>query len=296
MLNEIRKILELPLLKIRDYEITLFDLLMIVLIFTISRFILWFLQKFLKRNVFRNSTIDEGRQFTLLQLIRYCVYVVASLLAFQAVGVQLSLLLAGSAALLVGIGLGLQQIFRDLVSGLILLFEGNVTVGDIIEVNALIGRVTAIGLRTSRIETRDAVTIVVPNSRFIDDNVINWSHNHKLTRFHITLSVSYECEPQEVKKVLLEVVKQHRDVVEKPAPFVRFQHFGESGIELDLLFWTYNVWRIENLKSEIRYSIFSAFRQHNIRIPYPKRTVYLHVDPKNGVAPETWQNLSKEQS
>ncbi|HEX8529693.1 MAG TPA: mechanosensitive ion channel domain-containing protein, partial [Cytophagales bacterium] len=195
MTEQIRKFLELPLLKIKDFELTLFDIVLVALIFTISRLLVWSAQKFLRRNIFRRSTIDEGRQFTLLQLIKYFVYIIATLLALQAVGVQLSLLLAGSAALLVGIGLGLQQTFKDLVSGLILLFEGNVTVGDIIEVNALIGRVTAIGLRTSKIESRDAITFIVPNSRLLEDNVINWSHNKKLTRFNIALSVSYDCDP-----------------------------------------------------------------------------------------------------
>jgi small-conductance mechanosensitive channel len=294
MTEQIRKFLELPLLKIRDFELTLFDIVLVVLIFTFSRLLVWSAQKFLKRNIFRRSTIDEGRQFTLLQLIKYFVYIIATLLALQAVGVQLSLLLAGSAALLVGIGLGLQQTFKDLVSGLILLFEGNVTVGDIIEVNALIGRVTAIGLRTSKIESRDAITFIVPNSRLLEDNVINWSHNKKLTRFNIALSVSYDCDPDRVKKILLECVRGNRDVVEKPSPFVRLQDFGENGIRFELLFWTYNVWRIENLKSEIRFGIFKAFRANGITIPFPQRDVHVRVNGKELPAEDSLRNLTGE--
>ncbi len=248
---------------------------MVVIIFAVSRLLVWSLRKFLQKRIFRKSTIDEGRQFTLIQLVKYFVYVVATLLAFQALGVQLSLLLAGSAALLVGIGLGLQQTFKDLVSGLILLFEGNVTVGDIVEINTLIGRVTSIGLRTSKIESRDAITIIVPNSRFLEDNVVNWSHNKKLTRFTIPISVSYDCDVEVVRKTLLECVKSHRDVVEKPGPFVRLQDFGDSGVRFELLFWTYNVWRIENLKSDIRYSIFKAFKANQITIPFPQRDVHV---------------------
>jgi len=294
MTERIRDFLELPLLKIKDFEITLFDILLVVLIFSISRLLVWSVRKFLQRNLFRRSTIDEGRQFTLIQLVKYFVYVIASLLALQAVGVQLSLLLAGSAALLVGIGLGLQQTFKDLVSGLILLFEGNVTVGDIIEVNALIGRVTAIGLRTSKIESRDAITFIVPNSRLLEDNVINWSHNKKLTRFNIPLSVSYDCDPDQVRKVLLECVKGNRDVVEKPSPFVRLQDFGENGLKFELLFWTYNVWRIENLKSEIRYAIFRAFRTHHITIPLPQRDIHVRSVGKDVSAEDALRNLTGE--
>ncbi len=294
MTEQIRKFLELPLLKIKDFELTLFDIVLVVLIFTISRLLVWSAQKFIKRNIFRRSTIDEGRQFTLLQLIKYFVYIIATLLALQAVGVQLSLLLAGSAALLVGIGLGLQQTFKDLVSGLILLFEGNVTVGDIIEVQALIGRVTAIGLRTSKIESRDAITFIVPNSRLLEDNVINWSHNKKLTRFNIPLLVSYNCDPDHVKKILLECVRGNRDVVEKPSPFVRFQDFGENGIRFELLFWTYNVWRIENLKSEIRFGIFKAFRANGIIIPFPQRDVHVRVNGKDLPTEDSLRNLTGE--
>ena len=294
MTDQFRNILELPLLKIKDFELTLFDIVLVILIFTFSRLLVWSTQKFLKRNIFRRSTIDEGRQFTLLQLIKYFVYIIATLLALQAVGVQLSLLLAGSAALLVGIGLGLQQTFKDLVSGLILLFEGNVTVGDIIEVNALIGRVTAIGLRTSKIESRDAITFIVPNSRLLEDNVINWSHNKKLTRFNIPLSVSYDCDPDKVKKILLECVRGNRDVVEKPGPFVRLQDFGENGLKFELLFWTYNVWRIENLKSEIRYGIFRAFRANGVSIPFPQREVHVRVNGKDLPTEDSLRNLTGE--
>lgn len=294
MTEQIRNFLELPLLKIKDFELTLFDIVLVVLIFTFSRLLVWSTQKFLKRNIFRRSTIDEGRQFTLLQLIKYFVYIIATLLALQAVGVQLSLLLAGSAALLVGIGLGLQQTFKDLVSGLILLFEGNVTVGDIIEVNALIGRVTAIGLRTSKIESRDAITFIVPNSRLLEDNVINWSHNKKLTRFSIPLSVSYDSDPDHVKKILLECVRGNRDVVEKPSPFVRLQDFGDNGLQFELLFWTYNVWRIENLKSEIRYGIFRAFRANGISIPFPQRDIHVRVNGKDLPTEDSLRNLTGE--
>ncbi len=294
MAERIRGFLELPILKIKDFEIALFDILVVVIIFAVSRLLVWSLRKFLQKRIFRKSTIDEGRQFTLIQLVKYFVYVVATLLAFQALGVQLSLLLAGSAALLVGIGLGLQQTFKDLVSGLILLFEGNVTVGDIVEINTLIGRVTSIGLRTSKIESRDAITIIVPNSRFLEDNVVNWSHNKKLTRFTIPISVSYDCDVEVVRKTLLECVKSHRDVVEKPGPFVRLQDFGDSGVLFELLFWTYNVWRIENLKSDIRYSIFKAFKANQITIPFPQRDVHVRSISKDFSSEDAFRNLSEE--
>lgn len=275
MIDNLKRILEFTIFKIKDYEISVIDLFIVIFIIISSRFLVWFIQKVLRKRIFSKGTIDEGRQFAFLQLIKYFIYLIAILFIFQAMGISISLLLAGSAALLVGIGLGLQQTFNDLVSGLILLFEGSVRVGDIIEINTLIGRVTAIGVRTSKVETRDNVTIIVPNSKFIVDNVINWSHNKKLTRFSIALTTSYKSDPVLVKQTLLACIRQHRDVAEKPAPLVRFQDFSENGMKFELLFWTYNVWRIESLKSEIRFSIFKLFKENNIRIPYPQRDLHI---------------------
>ncbi len=282
MVEDIKRILEFTIVKVKNYEISVIDIIIALLIFAGTRLLLWSIQKFLQKNIFSRGTIDQGRQFAFTQLIRYFVYTIAVLLIFQTLGISISLLLAGSAALLVGVGLGLQQTFNDLVSGLILLFEGNVRVGDIIEINNLIGRVTAIGVRTSKVETRDNVTIIVPNSKFIVDNVINWSNNNKkLTRFTITLYTSYDSDPAQVKQVLMSCIKQHRDVVEKPSPIVRLQNFGDNGLHFDLLFWTQNVWRIESLKSEIRFSIFKTFKENKITIPYPQRD--LHIKPNGSV-------------
>jgi small-conductance mechanosensitive channel len=275
MVDDLQNILEFTIFKIKDYEVSVIDILIALIIIAGSRLLIWSFQKFLQKNFFSRGTIDEGRQFAFLQLIKYFVYTIAVLMIFQSLGISISLLLAGSAALLVGVGLGLQQTFNDLVSGLILLFEGNVQVGDIIEINTLIGRVTAIGVRTSKVETRDNVTIIVPNSKFIVDNVINWSHNKKLTRYTISVTTSYDTDAQLVRQTLLKCVKQHRDVVDKPAPIVRLQDFGDNGLHFDLLFWTYNVWRVESLKSEIRFTIFKDFKDNNINIPYPQRDLHI---------------------
>ena len=290
MLDDIKKVLEFTIFKIKDYEISVIDLFIVAFIVIASRFLIWSITKFLQKRIFSSGTIDEGRQFAFIQLIKYFIYLLAILFTFQSLGISISLLLAGSAALLVGVGLGLQQTFNDLVSGLILLFEGNVQVGDIIEINTLIGRVTAIGIRTSKVETRDNVTIIVPNSKFIIDNVINWSHNKKLTRFSIALTTSYDSDPVLVKQTLLACVKQHRDVVEKPVPLVRFQDFGENGFRFELLFWTSNVWRIENLKSEIRFSIFKMFKESKITIPYQQRDLHIKTNGVINTHPSAMDN------
>ncbi len=265
----LRKFLEFELLKIKDYEITVFDILLIVVLVTVARLLVLFLSSLLRRGFFRRKQVDKGRQEAVIQLIKYFIYVVVIILSLQITGIQLSLLLAGSAALLVGIGLGLQQTFNDLVSGLILLFEGSINIGDIVELdNGLVGRVTEVGLRTSKVETRDSIGIIVPNSKFINNNIINWSHNRSLTRFIIQVGVAYRSDPRHVEATLLASVQGHSEVAQNPTPLVRLRDFGNSSVGYELLFWTYSAWRIEHIKSDIRFVIFEKFRAEGIEIPF----------------------------
>ncbi len=274
--REVRQFLEFELLKIKDYEITVFDILLIILLMTVARLLIWFLSSLLRRGFFRRKQVDKGRQEAVIQLIKYLIYVVVIILSLQITGIQLSLLLAGSAALLVGIGLGLQQTFNDLVSGLILLFEGSINIGDIVELdNGLVGRVTEVGLRTSKVETRDSIGIIVPNSKFINNNIINWSHNRSLTRFIIQVGVAYRNDPRHVEATLLASVQGHSEVAHNPTPLVRLKDFGDSSVLYELLFWTYSAWRIEHIKSDIRFVIFEKFKQEDIEIPFNQYDINL---------------------
>ncbi|GAB3163900.1 mechanosensitive ion channel family protein [Telluribacter humicola] len=275
--REVRRFLEFNLFKVKNFEITVFDILIIVSLILLGRLLIWLLAGVLRRGFFQRNQVDQGRQEAVIQLIRYFIYTIVFILGLEIAGVQLSILLAGSAALLVGVGLGLQQTFNDLVSGLILLFEGSINVGDIVELdNGLVGRVTDVGLRTSKLETRDSIGIIVPNSKFINNNIINWSHNRSLTRFIIKVGVSYRNDPRRVESILLSSAGEHSEVAQNPPPTVRLMDFGESGLMYELLFWTYSAWRIEYIKSEIRFVIFERFRQEKIEIPYPQRDINLH--------------------
>lgn len=275
--REVRRFLEFNLIKVKTFEITVFDVLIILMLILLGRLLIWLLSGVLRRGFFQRNQVDQGRQEAVVQLIKYFTYTVVFILGLEIVGVQLSLLLAGSAALLVGVGLGLQQTFNDLVSGLILLFEGSINVGDIVELdNGIVGRVTDVGLRTSKLETRDSIGIIVPNSKFINNNIINWSHNRSLTRFIINVRVSYRNDPQKVENILLLSASEHSEVAQNPPPTVRLMDFGESGLMYELLFWTYSAWRIEYIKSEIRIAVFDRFRQEKIEIPYPQRDINLH--------------------
>jgi small-conductance mechanosensitive channel len=193
-------------------------------------------------------------------------------------------MLAGSAALLVGLGLGLQQTFNDIVSGIIILIEGTIRVGDVLELEGLVGRVTEIKLRTSTVYTRDGMNVIVPNHRFINENVVNWTHNHLANRFRITVGVAYGSDEQLVHKLLKECAEAHDDVITKETDrsvLVRLIGFGDSSLDFEILFWSRNAFRIEQTKSDIRFAILKAFREAGITIPFPQHDVHLIPVPKN---------------
>ena len=168
--------LESTLIETKDFDVTVYEVLIILLIFIFTAL----LMRVIKR-VFRvrekRKELDSGRSHAFLQILKYVIWLAVILISFETVGIKLTLLLAGSAALLVGLGLGLQQIFQDIMSGVAILFEGILKVGDIVEIQEnIVGRVIEIGLRTSKIETRDNIIMVVPNSKFGTTMIIlSWS-------------------------------------------------------------------------------------------------------------------------
>lgn len=267
--------LKSTLIETKDFDVTVYEVFTILLIFLFTAL----LMRVLKR-VFRNrekrKEFDSGRSHAILQILKYVIWLAVILISFETVGIKLTLLLAGSAALLVGLGLGLQQIFQDIMSGVAILFEGNLKVGDIVEIqDNLIGRVIEIGLRTSKIETRDNIIMVVPNSKFVTDIVINWSHNEKKTRFHVDVGVAYGSDVEKVSKVLLQCAVAQDKISPSPIPFVRFNDFGDSSLDFQLFFWTTETFSVEFIKSEIRYNIDAAFRKNGIHIPFPQRDIYI---------------------
>jgi small-conductance mechanosensitive channel len=267
-------ILDYQLLNSKQFSLTVFDAVKVLLIILCAYLLASFFKKLLLRRARKEGSGAEGRYHSLAQLLRYFIFVIAFFLILAVLGINLTVLTAGSAALLVGIGFGLQHTFNDFVSGIIILFEGTLQVGNIVEIESVVGRVKHIGLRTSRIETRDGVTIIVPNSKLVSDNVVNWSHQTTdRTRFYIRFTVGAQTDIQKVKEILLDVAKRHKDVLEKPASKVRFFDFNESGFVFDLLFWTSNMFYVETVKSDLRFMIVEEFRKNNLSISFPHREI-----------------------
>ncbi len=220
---------------------------------------------------------ERGRRLSLYQLVRYFVWVFVVSACITILGFDVSILVAGSAALLVGIGFGLQNIFSDLISGLFMLFERKVKVGDVMEVDNIVGRVVAINLRTSELLTRDGYNIIVPNHKFITENVINWSHNSFDRRFEIKIGVSYNSDIDQVTRILLDCARTQKELIKENdhKPTVRFQDFGDSALVFLLMFWTSDIFPVEQVKSEMRYKIFKAFKTENVIIPFPQMDVHV---------------------
>ncbi len=267
-------ILSYSLVNTEKVTITVYSLLIALLILVTAWFVLWIIKRVFKRTLYHRA-IDPGKGHTVFQLIKYIIWVIAIILVLDTLGVRITLLLAGSAALLVGIGLGVQQVFKDIISGIFLLFEGNLKVGDVVELDGIVGIVTEIGFRTTKIESRDNIILIIPNSKFIGENVINWSHIEQKTRFHVNVGVAYGSDVEKVKRLLLECAHEHQEITHDPQPFVRFLDFGNSSLDFQLFFWTDNAFRVENIKSDLRFAIDRKFRENNVTIPFPQRDVHI---------------------
>jgi len=272
--TNINDILGYTLVDTEKMTITIYSLMIAVMILFVTWILLWILKRILTKTIRRRS-IEPGKGYTVFQLIKYVVWIIAIFLVLDTLGVKITLLVAGSAALLVGIGLGLQQVFKDIMSGFFLLFEGHLKVGDVVELEGVVGIVKEIGFRTTMIESRDNIILIIPNSKFIEENVINWSHIEKKTRFHVNVGVAYGSDVEKVRRILLECAYEHKDITHDPDPFVRFNDFGNSSLDFQLFFWTHNAFRVENLKSDLRFAIDRKFRENNVTIPFPQRDVHI---------------------
>jgi len=268
------------IVNIGTYSFYVYNLLAVISIYFITKVLLYAI----KRILIKKNVADFSRRTSIFQLAKYFIWVISLSTMFQAVGISLSIILAGSAALMVGIGLGLQQIFNDLISGLFILFEGTIKVGDIMEVDGIVGKVEKIQLRSTEILSRDGMNIIVPNHKFITENVINWSYNNSFKRFDIDVGVAYGTDLEKVKNILIDCAVNHSDVINADTtmhPLVRLVDFGDSSINFKLLFWSKNIFRIENTRSDLRFAIDRAFKDNSISIPFPQRDIHIKEQINN---------------
>ena len=230
---------------------------------------------FLRSRGLQLTGIDRGSREALSVLIKYTLIFVGAVVLLQIWGLDLSSLALIASALGVGIGLGLQNIAKDFGSGLILVFERPILVGDFVSFGEFQGTVEHIGARSTEIKTLDQISLIVPNSRFLEQEVINWSHRNPVSRIRLPVGVAYHSDPKVIKEVLLEVSYHNAQVLSKPPPLVFFKGFGDSALEFELLVWIADPPKQLLIMSDLYFAIEAALRQHNIEIPFPQRDLHI---------------------
>ena len=253
-------------------NITIGLLILVIITFIVTSYILVGVRILYTR---RMSESDTLKFKSIFKFIKYIAYVIVVFAVLSVAGVNVTPFLAASAALLVGVGLALQELFQDIIGGIFIIVDKSLLVGDVIEVNGKVGRVIEIKLRTTRAITRDDKIVVIPNHKFISEIIINYTQNHKTTRESVKIGVAYGSDVKKVEALLLQSVTQQSGVLKKPKPFVLFDDFGDSALQFSVLFFITDSFSDPKIKSEIRFTIDQLFRENNISIPFPQRDVHI---------------------
>jgi len=255
-----------------DISITIKGILFVILVIVFTTILL----KVIKRILTRNLPKEDRPKFdTVFSYGKWIVYIVFLLITLHIIGFNVTGIFAASAALLIGVGLALQTLFQDIISGIFILIDQTVHVGDIIELDGKVGRVEEIKLRTTRAVTIDNKVLVIPNHLYLTNSLYNWTQNGTLTRESVKVGVAYGSDIQLVKKLLLEVANSHPKVIKIPEPVVIFTEFADSALNFKLIFTLNDSFKATFPKSDIRFEIDRLFRENNITIPFPQRDIHI---------------------
>ncbi|HTQ57910.1 MAG TPA: mechanosensitive ion channel domain-containing protein [Bryobacteraceae bacterium] len=270
------KIWTAPLLTLGGLRVSPMFLLKAAVFLILLVFISRAARRILQKRILSHTSLDPGLQYALDAGTGYLVFILGLIVGLQSVGINLSSLAFLTGIIGVGVGFGMQNILSNFVSGLILLVERPVKVGDRVEVGDLSGDIVRIGARSTWVRTNDNVVIIVPNAEFISNRVTNWTANDRRVRISVPLGTAYSCDPAAVRDLLLRIATAQPDILMDPAPDVVFQGFGDSSLNFELRVWTEDSLRTPLvLKSNLYYAIFRAFSENNIEIPFPQRDIHV---------------------
>ena len=264
-----KDILEYELFTLGHYSLSVYELLAAILAIVFG----WLVSRTIKSLIYKSEKFDLAKKFAFSQIIHYIIVIFTLFMAMKALGINISPLLLGSGAILVGIGLGLQNLFLDFISGVIILLDRSVKVGDVIDVHNTIGQVMEIRMRTTTVLTRENKNIIFPNSILTKERLINFSHSDDVVRFVIEVGVHYDTDINLAEKLMLEAIEEHPDVIQTEKATVFLENFGESSLDRKLFYYSRNLCSAPAVRSEIRRKILDKFREHNINIPFPIRTL-----------------------
>lgn len=271
----IQQVLNYTIFQIKETPVTVISILIFILFITGFIMLGVMARKALNRKILRRFKIDEGTSYTLSRITQYVIITIGALISFQFVGVDLSGLAVVFGLLSVGIGFGLQNITSNFISGLIILFERPISVGDRVTVSNVEGDVTEINIRATKVRTVNNVSIIVPNSEFVSKDVINYSHGDPTYRLDVNVGVSYGSDLETVLKAMREVADENKHVLQSPPPDVHLLEFGDSSWNMQLRSWIGDVKDYPQIRNELNQAIVRKFREYGVEIPFPQRD--LHV-------------------
>ncbi len=269
-------VLQWPIIETADTRITSWAILSFVVLVVA---LLWFarrMQNWLAEGPLLRVRMSESARYSVGAVVRYLILLIGLLIIIQTVGIDLTTFNVLAGAIGIGVGFGLQNIVSNFIAGLIIMFERPVKMGDRIVVGGVEGNVVNIGARSTTVLDNDNIAVIVPNSKFITDDVINWKYNNNEVRFRIPVSVAYGSDARQVEKLLLEVADQEPDVLKFPQPAVRFLAFGDNGLLFELRAWSSSlVDRKGKLISQLNFSIYQRFSEEGIAFPFPQRDLHM---------------------
>lgn len=272
--------LSVPVFSVGKSTITLWTLSYLLLLLVVLYYITAKLNKIIVYKFLAKSKVELGVRVAVGTIVRYTILTIGFVIIIQTVGINLNSLTVLLGALGVGIGFGLQNITNNFVSGLIILFERPIKIGDRIELGKVTGDVIKISMRATTVLTNDNISIIVPNSEFISSTVINWSHTDKTVRFSFPVGVSYKEDPDNIRNILLAIAVENPDVMSEPGPAVLFKEYGDNALMFNLSIWT-NTYSDKPavLKSQLYFEIFKKFKEAGVEIPFPQRDLYIKEMP-----------------
>ena len=266
-------------IQLGSYVLTMQRILAVLLTLIIGH-LTFLLLKWALRRAMKLKPIEEGRRFLIFRLMRTLIYLITFFVVIEVLGFNLTVLWAGSAALLVGVGIGLQSFFNDVISGFVLLFEGGVRVGDELEIEGDLVKVKRIDLRATSVETISGDLVVMPNSKIAGNSVRNLSQGLTSTRISVDVGVAYGSDVELVRQLLLDSITAQTQIVKSPKPQVVFSEFGDSALNFEVRGWIKSPWERMIIESDIRFRIDKVFRKNNIKIPFPQREIYINDNTK----------------
>lgn len=269
----IKDVLHVTLFEVQNTPITFMSLIIFILVIVGFLFLASTVKRVLNKRVLPRFIEDSGLRYTLARMSQYIIVIIGLFLSFQFLGIDLTGLAVIFGFLSVGIGFGLQNITSNFISGLIVLFERPISVGDRVEVNNIEGDVQEINIRSTTVKTLDNISIIVPNSQFVSQDVVNYSHGDTTYRLHINVGVAYGSDLDTVLKALNEVALESKNVLKLPAHDVHLRSFGDSSWDMKLLVWIPDVKNKYMVLNELNQAIVRKFKVMDIEIPFPQRDI-----------------------